>query len=151
MNKTQVILATASLFLVCEAIDAARADDHHVTLYSAPLRGDTFNCNVVNVSNKTLQIAFALVGDNGAPLACSGSACSSPPPPNPAPGVLVHPGEAATLGSIFLSPPDDGYCAVDVFGTSDPDDVRAVLNINLTRTIPGTNAPVFVVRSVEAH
>lgn len=151
MTKIRVVLATASLFLVGEAIDAARADDHHVTLYTAPLRGDTFNCNAVNVSDKTLQIAFALVGDNGVPLACSGSACPSPPPSNPAPEALVPPGEAATIGSIFLSPPDDGYCVVDVFGTNEHDDIRAVLNINLTRTIPETNIPVFVVRSVEAH
>jgi predicted transcriptional regulator len=48
MTHIRMMLATASLFLVSGAIDAARADDNRVTLYTAPLRADTFNCNAVN-------------------------------------------------------------------------------------------------------
>ena len=154
MTDIRMMLATASLFLAIGAIGAARADDNRVTLYTAPLgRGDTFNCNAVNVGQKTLHIAFAVLDDNGDPLSCTGAACSSPPPPNPAPPVLVPPGTAATIGPIFLAPADigDGYCKVTVFGTGDRNDVRAVLNIGLTRTIPGTDTPIFVVRSVEGH
>jgi hypothetical protein len=153
MTHIRMMLATASLFLITGAIDAARADDERdrVTLYTAPLRADTFNCNAVNVSDKTLQIAFAVLNDNGDALQCTGMACSPPLPPNPAPAVVVDPGKAATIGPIFLSSADDGYCAVDVIGAADRDGVRAVLNIGLTRTIPGTSIPVFVVRSIEAH
>jgi hypothetical protein len=134
-------------------IDRAQADDRRVTLYTPPLRGDTFNCNAVNVSQKALQIAFAILDDNGDPLLCTGASCSSPPPANPAPPVLVPPGTAATLGNVLLAPADvgDGYCEVTVLGTDDRDDLRAVLNINLTRTIPGTSIPVFVFRNAEAH
>jgi hypothetical protein len=153
MTAIRMMLATAGLFLVAGAIDAARADDDRdrVALYTAPLRGDTFNCNAVNVSDKTLQIAFAVLDDNGDALKCTGMACSSPPPANPAPAVFVRPGKAATIGPIFLSSPDDGYCAVDVIGTGDRDDVRAVLAIVLTRTIPGTSTLDLVVRSIEGH
>jgi hypothetical protein len=153
MWHIRMMLATAGLFLVAGVIDAARAEDdrNRVTLYTAPLRADTFNCNAVNVGDKTVQIAFAVLDDNGDALQCSDMACSSPPPANPAPAVVVHPGKAATIGPIFLSSPDDGYCAVDVIGTGDRDDVRAVLNIGLTRNIPGTSTPIFVVRSVEGH
>lgn len=153
MTHIRMMLATASLVLATGAIDAARADDDKagVTLYTAPLRGDTFNCNAVNVSDETLQIAFAVLDDNGDALKCTGMACSSPPPANPAPAVVVRPGKAATIGPIFLSSPDDGYCVVAVIGTGDRDDVRAVLNIGLTRNIPGTSTPIFIVRSVEGH
>jgi len=131
---------------------AARADDRRVTLYTAPLRGDTFNCNAVNVSQKTLYVGLAILDDNGDPLTCTGASCPSPPPLNPAPPVSVLPGIAVTIGSISLAPADvgDGYCKVTV-DAGDRDDLRAVLNINLTRTIPGTSTPVFVVRSVEGY
>jgi hypothetical protein len=56
-----MLVATASLFLVIGAIDAARAEDDRVTLYTALLRGDTFNCNAVNISRKTIHIAFAVL------------------------------------------------------------------------------------------
>ena len=153
MRHIRVMLATTSLFFVVGVIDGAQADDRQVTLYTAPLRGDTFNCNAVNVSRKSLQIAFAILDDNGDPLPCTGASCSSPPPANPAPPVLVPPGAAATLGNIFLAPADvgDGYCEVTAFGTDDRDDLRAVLNINLTRAIPGTSIPVFVFRNAEAY
>jgi hypothetical protein len=153
MTHIRMILATASLFLVSGAIDAARAEDNRVTLYTAPLRADTFNCNAVNVSQKTLRIGFAVLDDNGDPVPCTAAACPSPVPPNPAPPVVVPPGTAATIGPIFLAPADmgDGYCKVTVFGTGDRNDVRAVLNIGLTRDIPGTSTPIFVVRSVEGH
>lgn len=121
-------------------------------LPSTPLRGDTFNCNAVNVSQKTLYVGLAILDDNGDPLTCTGASCPSPPPLNPAPPVSVLPGTAVTIGSIFLAPADvgDGYCKVTV-DAGDRDDLRAVLNINLTRTIPGTSTPVFVVRSVEGY
>jgi hypothetical protein len=153
MTHILMMLATASLFLVSGAIDAARADDNRVTLYTAPLRADTFNCNAVNVSQKTLRIGFAVLDDNGDPVPCTAAACPSPVPPNPAPPVVVPPGTAATIGPIFLAPADigDGYCKVTVFGTGDRNDVRAVLNIGLTRDIPGTMTPIFAVRSVEGH
>jgi hypothetical protein len=151
MTHIRMLVATASLFLVIGAIDAARAEDDRVTLYTALLRGDTFNCNAVNVGRKTLHIAFAVLDANGHPLPCTGAACTSPPPPNPQPAVLVRPGEAATIGSIYLSSPGEGYCEVDVVGTDDRDDLRTVLNIGLTRNIPGTSTNIFVVRSVEGH
>ena len=83
MTHTQTMLAIASLFLVTGAIDAARADDRRVTLYTAPLRGDTFNCNAVNVSQKTLYVGLAILDDNGDPLTCTGASYPSPPRTRP--------------------------------------------------------------------
>src|SRR5215469_8047945 len=156
MRPIRMMLATAGLFVLAGAIDLARAGDDRdrVALYTAPLRGDTFNCNAVNVSEKTLLISFAVFADDGKPLCSAGeTACVSPVPANPAPAVVVRPGSAVTIGPIFLSGPDEGYCAVEVSGTGERDDVRTVLNISLTRTIPGTSPPVpiFVVRSIEGH
>lgn len=105
MRHIRVMLATTSLFFVVGVIDGAQADDRQVTLYTAPLRGDTFNCNAVNVSRKSLQIAFAILDDNGDPLPCTGASCSSPPP------TACEPGPAGSR-----SPRGSGHTRQHLFG-----------------------------------
>jgi hypothetical protein len=146
MTHIRMMLATASLFLVSGAIDAARADDNRVTLYTSLLRGDGFNCNAVNVSHKTLQIRLALYDGNGHLI--------SPDQGNPA-TVAVPAGTAAVFPTIHPpadQSPDEGYCKFEVFGTNDPNAVRADLSIVLTRTFGSNNdIPVLVFRTVEGH
>lgn len=119
-------------------------------LYTGSLTGTTFVCKAVNVGNKALHIGFAILDDNGNPLTDT----TNPSVPNPAAPVLANPGTEAEL-SISLDPLslDDGYCKVTVFGTGDRDRVRVVLEVQRTRTIPGTNppVPVFVFKNTEGH
>jgi hypothetical protein len=119
----------------------------NATLFTPRLHGDHFNCQVVNVSNKILGIAIAVITDVGELLGpvASGDA-------NPLPKTMVEPGKV--VGTDFLlSEAGDGYCEVTVSGTGNRDDVRVGLGITLTRTIPGTSPPIPVLlfRDVEGH
>jgi hypothetical protein len=150
MNRLWTMLGGMGMIVASGAIDA-RADDHRVALYTAPLRADTFNCNAVNVSRRRfispLRSSTIMVTRFRAPVQLA-----PPQPPEPGPGGSRSSRHSGHNWPIFLAPADigDGYCKVTVFGT-DPNDVRMVLNIGLTRTIPGTSPPIFVVRSVEGH
>jgi hypothetical protein len=150
MKYIQVLLAVVVLTFASGAIQSARAgedpdpDSPSVTLYTSVLRGDDFHCNAANVSDdKTLDIVFTIFDVNGDPL---------PAPGNPSLPLPTPPGAVACAGcDITVSPPNNGYCKVQVFGTRNRNDVRVQLNITLTRTIPGTDTPVFVFRTVEGH
>ena len=143
-------LAVAGLTVWSAAAGWAQDASSHqsATLYTGSLAGTTFVCKAVNVSDKTLHIGFALLDDMGNPLTDT----TNPPAPNPAPSALVDPGTEAEL-SVILETADDGYCKVTVFGTGDRDRVRVVLEVQRTRTIPGTNPPipVFVFKNTEGH
>jgi hypothetical protein len=109
------------------------------------VRADSFNCNAVNVSHKTLQITLALYDGDGHLI--------SPAQGNPA-TFSVSAGTAAIFPIPITPPadqsPDQGYCKFEVIGTNDANAVRADLNTTLTRTF-GNNIPVFVFKTVEGH
>jgi hypothetical protein len=146
MKRLWTLLCGVGLILVSGATASADDDTRRLrtTLFTPRLHGDHFNCQVVNVSDKTLGVAIAVLDDNGQLLVpSSGDA-------NPTPKLRVSPG--TVLGTDFLlSGPGDGYCEVEVSGTGNRDDVRVDLGITLTRTIPGTSIPVFLFRDVEGH
>jgi hypothetical protein len=147
MKYIRTLLAVMGLVLASGATSSAEYNSPHqrATLYTPPLAGDTFVCKAVNVSKRSLHIAFAILGDDGHPLPCPD--CS---PPNPAPAVFVPPSTEAELG-LSLASGDDGYCKVDLFDTGDRNDVRVVLEVQRTRTFGPTNIPVFVFKTIEGH
>jgi len=143
-----MLLAVIVMTFGSGAIKSARSEDKgfpRVSLYTPLLRGDAFNCNVVNVSRKTLQIALALYDDDGQLI--------SPAQGNPA-TFSVPAGTAAVFPAPITPPadhsPSQGYCKFEVIGTDDPNAVRTDLHITLTRTF-GNNIPVFTFRTVEGH
>ena len=143
MKHAGKMLVTAGLFAAVGAIGVARAEDEHtVTLYTGIFGSGVFHCNAVNVSNKTLSITIAVLG-NGAILA-------EPVTTTTAPGA-----EASNDYGATTNPSIDGYCEFAVLGTRDPDDVRAVLNANRasTFTLPGSATPIpfYVSRVLQAH
>jgi hypothetical protein len=147
MKRLCTLLGGMGLIVASGAIASADDDTRrlHTTLFTPRLHGDHFNCQVVNVSNKNLGIAIAVLDDNGQLLGpvVDGDA-------NPLPKARVDP--ANVVGTdFFLKGAGDGYCEVDVSGTGNRDDVRVDLGITLTRTIPGTDIPVFLFRDVEGH
>ena len=118
-----------------------------VILYTPVLPGDTFGCNVVNVSNKDLGITIAILGADGKPLCPDPSSCA-----NPSSEVSVQPGAIATIDvSLEAGTADDGYCKVEVFGTDKRKDVRVDLNGSRTRTFGTPPIPVFIFKVVEGH
>ena len=162
MKPIQAMLAVVCLLVVAGAIDAARAEDRAegnqgVTLYTPFDNGTAFTCNAVNVSDKTLGIAFAVLDHLGNALSCaSPTTCTIgpvTPTTNPTPEFAVLPGIASAmditlpLGSVA----EGAYCAVAVSGTGNRNDVRVAFKVTLTRMIPGTTTPVFVFREVEGH
>ena len=161
MKAIQAMLAVVCLFIVGGAIDAARADDRAeenqgVTLYTPFDNGDSFACHVVNVSDKTLGITFAVLDHLGHALSCaSPTTCTVgpvTPTTNPTPEFQVLKGTASAID--ITSPPgsnQEGYCAVVVSGTGNRDDVRVNLVTTRTRMIPGTTIPVFVTKVDEGH
>jgi hypothetical protein len=162
MKYIQAMLAVVvvSLLIVDGAIDGARADDrdeeHGVTLYTSRSLGDHFICNAVNVSDKTLGITFAILGNDGKALSCASPiTCldtSRNPTTNPTPEFGVLPGTSVSLDMrLLLATFGTGYCAVAVSGTGNSDDVRASLGVNLTDKIPGTTIPVLLDTVHEAH
>jgi hypothetical protein len=155
-----MMLATASVFLVAGAIDAAGADNNRhqgVALYTSRDRGDHLICSAVNVSDKKLGIAFAILDDNGNPLSCaSPNVCvdgSGNPTTNPTPEFVgVPPGTVPEIDiTLPLGSAEDAYCEAAVSGTGNADEVRVSLATTLTRMIPGTTIPVFVFRRVDGH
>ena len=153
MRNHRMLLVGAGLIVASGAIASAQAasDNKGVTLFTPRDRGDHLICGAINVSDKTLGIAFAILGDDGTPVCPT---CNSAGTGNPASETPVSPG---TVGEIDLQlpigSPEDGYCAVEVSGTDNPNDVRVGLRTTLTRTIPGTDPPipVFITRAVEGH
>src|SRR6516162_2967710 len=78
MKYIQAMLAVAGLLIGSGAIGAARADDRGdenegVTLYTPADIGFYHVCRAVNVSDKTLGIAFALLDNFGHPFSCGGT------------------------------------------------------------------------------
>ena len=76
MKYIQAMLAVVCLLVVSGAIDAARADDRGeenegVTLYTPFDTGEFFACHVVNVSDKTLGITFAVLDHLAHALSCA--------------------------------------------------------------------------------
>jgi hypothetical protein len=147
MKRLWTLLGGVGLIVASGAIASADDDTRKLraTLFTPRLHGDHFNCQVVNVSNRTLGIAITVLDDNGHLLGpvVDGDA-------NPLPRTRVDPG--SVIGTdFFLNGAGDGYCEVDVSGTGNRDDVRVGLGITLTRTIPGTDIPVFLFRDVEGH
>jgi hypothetical protein len=147
-----MLLAGVGMIIASEAITSARADDGKagVTLFTPRGRADHFICGAVNVSNKTLGIAFAILGDDGKLLVPSSG------DPNPTGVLPVAPGAVAEIDITFTEPmpgPMDGYCEVAVSGTENRNDVRVALAANLTRTIPNVpgNIPVYVFSVLEGH
>jgi len=147
-------LAGVGLIVASGAIAAAQADSDKksVTLFTPRDRGDHFICGAVNVSDKTLGVAFSLLGDDGGLLIPStGSDNTNPTSGNVNPGAV---GQIDIQFGVFsTNSPMDGYCEVEVSGTDNPDDVRVSLVTTLSRTIPGTSppVPVFITRAVEGH
>ena len=157
MKHVCVLLAGVGLIVASGAIASARADGDKtadsdkksVTLFTPQGRGDALFCDAVNVSGKTLGMAFAIFGDDGAPLCPT---CNSAGTGNPTSEAPVSPGK---VGEIAIQLPigaiQNGYCEVAVFGTRNRDDVRVNLRTSGTRMIPGTTIPVFLFRDVEGH
>ena len=147
MKYIRIMLAVAGVFAVTGAIASAEDDTRKLraTLFTPRLHGDHFNCQVVNVSDKTLGIAITVLDDIGQLLGpvVDGDA-------NPLLKTRVDPGNVVGT-DFFLKGAGDGYCEVAVSGTGNRDDVRVGLGITLTRTIPGTSIPVFLFRDVEGH
>jgi hypothetical protein len=146
MKYIRTLFAVMGLVVASGAASSAEDNDtqQRVTLYTPPLAGDTFVCKAVNVSKRSLHIAFAILGDDGQPL------CPDCSPPNPAPAVVVLPKTEAELG-FSLASADDGYCKVDLVGTNNRSDVRVVLEVQRTRTFGPTNIPVFVFKTIEGY
>lgn len=147
MKYVWTLLAVVAMTFTSGAIKSVRSEDkdfRRVTLYTPLLRGDAFNCNVVNVSEKTLRIGIALYDASGELISHDQG--------NPA-AFTVPAGQAAAFPNITppaMQTPDEGYCEFEVIGTNDPNAVRADLGITLTKTF-GNNIPVFVFRTVEGH
>jgi hypothetical protein len=153
MKNRQMLLVAVALIAANGAVASARADSDKksVTLFTPRDRGDHLICGAVNVSGKTLGMAFAILGDDGNPVC---PACNSAGTGNPTSEAPVLPGTVGEIDlQLALGSPEDAYCEVEVSGTDDPNDVRVGLGTTLTRTIPGTNppVPVFVTRAVEGH
>jgi len=136
------MLATIALIAVSAANHAAQAD---ATLYTSAIRAGSFHCNAVNVSQKTLSITIAIVDGTVNPPAAL----------NPVSAQTAMPGEEVSgdFGSDNVA--NEFYCVVQVSGTGNPNDVRAILATNFTKTfsLDGgvTNNPTFIARVLEAH
>jgi hypothetical protein len=141
MKCIPAMFAAASLFVVTGGIDVARADDDYsTTLYTAPIRAMGLHCDAGNVSRKTLYITISIIDSEGNPLSVGTRA-------------RTLPGAVTSLDVHDVDNPVaiDAYCSFYVFGTDDREDVRADLNATLTRTVPGTNTPIFLSRVLEAR
>ena len=162
MKYIHAMLAVVCLLVVGGAIDAARADDRSeenkgVTLYTPNDLGDGHACRAVNVSDKTLGITVAVLDNSGDALSCaSPTTCTvgpaGTPTTNPTPEFQVLKGTALNVN--IQAPPGskrNAYCAIAVSGTDNRDDVRVVLEVATTRTIPGTTTPTYQTRIVEGH
>jgi hypothetical protein len=141
MNHIQTILAVVGVFVIGGAIESVRAESPRTTLYTSSLRATSFNCNAVNVGQKTLTITISIIDQDGHTLAVS--------LPTPTPR-----GTEAS-NDVDTSPtPTDAYCKFDALGTDDRNDLRVVLATVLIRTFDQggqTNIPVFVAKTITGH
>jgi hypothetical protein len=145
MKYFRTMLAIFGLFVAGGATNAARADDDHsTTLYTSAIHATGFHCNAVNVSRRTLYITISVIGADGHLLPPPSISVSPPIPTGPA-------AEASFDVDTSDTGATEGYCKFQVFGTGDRDDLRAVLNATLTRTVPGTNDLILLSRALEAH
>jgi hypothetical protein len=141
MKCVRIMFAAVGLFVVTGATDAAQAENRSATLYTGATHAGKFDCNVVNVSNKTLNITISIIDREGLHLFDSDTT------PTPA-GMEV----SGDYGDPAVG--NDAYCKVQVSGTGDRNDLRVLLNTNLIRTFDQgsqTNIPVFVFRQTEGH
>lgn len=141
MKRLWTLLGGMGMIAASGAIDAARADDHHVTLYTPAIRSGSFNCNALNVSHKTLQITISIIDLDGHPLSVSDP-------------ISIAPNVEASNDFGTLTNPIDAYCRFEAFPTDDRNDLRVVLVASLARTFAvggQTNIPAFVARTVEGY
>jgi hypothetical protein len=141
MKRLWTLLGGMGMIVASGAIDAARADDHQVTLFTPAIRSGSFNCNALNVSHKTLHITISIIDLDGHPLSVS----------DPIP---TAPGVEASNDFGTLTNPIDAYCKFEAFPTGDRNDLRVVLVASLVRTFAEgdqTNIPAFVARTVEGY
>ena len=141
MNRLWTMLGGMGMIVAGGAIEAARADDHRVTLYTPAIHSGSFNCNALNVSHKTLTITISIIDLDGHPLSVSDTIPT-------APGVEI----SNDFGTV--ANPIDAYCKFEAFPTGDRNDLRVVLVASLVRTFAAgdqTNIPVFVARTVEGY
>ena len=144
MKHIRTILAAAGLVVVVTS-GTAKADEEGTKLFTSAARGTEFHWTIVNVSAKPLRITTSVIGaGDGLTLDSSGA-------------TTVLPGTEGG-DDFFTTPkpdgspnPTDGYCKFEVSGTGDRNRVRAILGANLLRNIPGTTAPIFLSRILEAR
>ena len=141
MKRVWTLLGGMGMIVASGAVDAARADDDRVALYTPAIRSGSFNCNALNVSHKTLHIIISIIDLDGQPLSVS--------PPIP-----TGPGAEASNDFGTLGNPLDPYCKFEAFPTEDRNDLRVVLVASLARTFAlggQMNIPAFVARTVEGY
>jgi len=141
MKRLWTLLGGMGMIVAGGAIEAARADDHRVTLYTPAIHSGSFNCNALNVSHKTLTITISIIDLDGHPLSVSDTIPT-------APGVEI----SNDFGTV--ANPIDAYCKFEAFPTGDRNDLRVILVASLVRTVAAgdqTNIPVFVARTVEGY
>jgi hypothetical protein len=142
MKHIKEILAAASVLIATGAVGTAHAE---TTLYTSATRGGRLSCIAVNVSKKTLTITMSIIdGTGNEPTVLAGPT-----------QIATGPGLEASLDlGQFTDPSSEGYCAFQVSGTGNRDDVRAVLISNkaTTQTLPDNSTfPYFITRTLEAH
>jgi len=152
MKRLGTILAGVGLIVASGAIVPAQADNERerTILFTPRLSGGHFVCSAVNVSHKTLRIAFSVLGVNGKPLTLTVQPSDANPTPKP---IDVAPLAEAEIDLRFDSgpPPTDGYCKVEVSGTDDSSDVRVDLQVYWTKPIPGTSTLIQLARTVQGY
>jgi len=136
MRRLGTLLAGATLIVASAAIASADDDTRrqNTTLFTPRLHGDHFICSAINISDKTLGINIAILGDDGQPVVPSSG------DKNPTGKVSIPPFEEAEINFFFASV-GDGYCEVEVSGTGNRDDLRVEMDVHWTRTVPGTTTP----------
>ena len=141
MKYVPIMLAAIGMIAVGGASHAAQ----DTTLYTAPTRAGAFHCDVVNVSQKPLNITISIVD-------------GTVNPPNvlntPVVAQTAMPGEEVN-GDFTPDPktPTDAYCVIQVSGTGDRNDIRGALSITLARTytLGGVTYTALLTRVFEAH
>jgi hypothetical protein len=136
MRRLGTLLTAVALIAANGAIASADDDTRrqHTTLFTPRLHGDHFICSAINISDKTLGINIAILDDNGQ-LVIPSSGDS-----NPTGKVSIPPLAEAEINFFFASV-GDGYCEVEVSGTSNRNDLRVEMDVHWTRTVPGTTTP----------
>ncbi len=142
MKYVRIMLATIGLIAFSGATHAERADATGTTLYTSATHAGKFDCNVVNVSKKTLKITISIIDRDGHALSVAGP-------------MLTPPFMEVSNDFGTSTDANDAYCVIQVSGTGDRDDVRAALNTNIARTFSldggATTYPTFVAKVLEAR